>query len=310
MLSEGKMRNLVRNKAKEYQVAPQQMYSLFGLEEVLKRLADSPYKDHLIIKGGFLLSTMYGLENRSTMDLDTTVQKMKLDRGFIDQLSAYLEQPYEDGSIHFQTKKVRETRINFDYSGFNLKLEFLNGAVKIPIDLDITTGEMILPAVEKDLPLLFGEGTIQMPAYQTEQILADKLYTTLAYGAIDDTNSRTKDLYDIYYLSTFQPDLNYQKVRSAVEKSIIQREQNIKPDSFLDIFQKLKGSERQHKNWENYRLDYAYAVGVTSDQMFKALEGTLTKTFPEILREKSQTVQHEKTIQRTHEQNRDQVYHR
>lgn len=282
MLKSDKLKQLVRKKALQYQVSPQQMYSLYGLEEVLKRLADSPFKNDLIIKGGYLLATSYGLENRSTMDLDATVRNKVLDQELIKQISAYLEQPYPDGAIHFRVKKVRETRLDFDYNGYNLKLEFLNDTMKIPVELDITTGEQILKPVEKELPLIFGDGTLRMPVYQTEQILADKLYTTLAYGAIDDTNSRSKDLYDIYYLTTFQSGLDYRKVRDAVESAKLQRGFEIKPTCYPEIIQRLKNSDYQKKIWGLYREGFPYAAEVTFDQVIQAVEDTVGKTYPEI----------------------------
>ena len=45
----------------------------YVMERFLERLAVSSYRDNLILKGGTLVSAMVGLDNRSTMDVDTTV---------------------------------------------------------------------------------------------------------------------------------------------------------------------------------------------------------------------------------------------
>lgn len=46
-------------------------------ERFLERFALSRYKDNFIIKGGFYLSTLFGLENRSTMDIDAAVRNVR-----------------------------------------------------------------------------------------------------------------------------------------------------------------------------------------------------------------------------------------
>ena len=49
----------------------------FMFEALLKRISKSRYKDKFIIKGGFLLSSIFGVNLRSTMDLDTTINAIK-----------------------------------------------------------------------------------------------------------------------------------------------------------------------------------------------------------------------------------------
>lgn len=50
----------------------------YVMERFLERLAVSSYRDNLILKGGTLVSAMVGLDNRSTMDVDTTVKNLTL----------------------------------------------------------------------------------------------------------------------------------------------------------------------------------------------------------------------------------------
>ena len=49
-------------------------------EALLKRISKSKYKDKFIIKGGLLLSSIFGVNLRSTMDLDTTIKRLPLNR--------------------------------------------------------------------------------------------------------------------------------------------------------------------------------------------------------------------------------------
>ena len=49
------------------------MYNMF-----IERLSVSKYKDNFILKGGFYLSTLFGVENRTTMDIDTAFRNTNL----------------------------------------------------------------------------------------------------------------------------------------------------------------------------------------------------------------------------------------
>ena len=48
------------------------------MERLLERVSLSRFKDNFILKGGMLVSSIVGLDNRATMDIDTTVRKMPL----------------------------------------------------------------------------------------------------------------------------------------------------------------------------------------------------------------------------------------
>ena len=68
----------LKNFAKAKQLKPQTVVQNFMFERLLERLAKSEYRDHFIIKGGILISSMVGIATRSTMDMDATVVGLKL----------------------------------------------------------------------------------------------------------------------------------------------------------------------------------------------------------------------------------------
>lgn len=51
----------------------------YMFERFLVRLTRSPYKDKFVIKGGMLIAALVGLDNRATMDLDTTLKGLPLE---------------------------------------------------------------------------------------------------------------------------------------------------------------------------------------------------------------------------------------
>lgn len=68
----------INNYAKHHKIAPQVVLQNYLFEHFLERIAASEFREHLIIKGGLLISSIVGLDTRSTMDLDTTLRQIRL----------------------------------------------------------------------------------------------------------------------------------------------------------------------------------------------------------------------------------------
>ena len=68
----------IRNKAKDVGTTPQLMMQNYLLERILERISLSHWRDNVVIKGGVLISSLIGVDKRSTYDLDATVQGFPL----------------------------------------------------------------------------------------------------------------------------------------------------------------------------------------------------------------------------------------
>lgn len=129
------MKNLIDKKARETDLPKQQLYGLYALEQLLVKLNDSSYKDKLILKGGYLLATVYGLNNRVTRDLNTAVRNVYLTEAMLINIADFASTPDKNGEVHFELRGIRKTREEFDYNGYELKLLFKNGRTKFPFYL-------------------------------------------------------------------------------------------------------------------------------------------------------------------------------
>ena len=69
----------IRNIAKEKGISAQAVLQHYFFEHFLDRLSRSEYRNNFILKGGFLISVITGLEQRSTMDIDVTIRSLPLD---------------------------------------------------------------------------------------------------------------------------------------------------------------------------------------------------------------------------------------
>ena len=68
----------IRNLAKQKSIPAQVILQNYMFERLLARLSASNYKDKFVLKGGMLVAAIVGLDNRATMDLDTTLKDLPL----------------------------------------------------------------------------------------------------------------------------------------------------------------------------------------------------------------------------------------
>ena len=72
------LKAFIKKKAAEKNISAQLVMQNYMLERLLERISLSKYKHNFILKGGFLISAIVGLDTRATMDLDTTIKGFTL----------------------------------------------------------------------------------------------------------------------------------------------------------------------------------------------------------------------------------------
>ncbi len=73
------LKDKLKNISKEKNVDFNTLLRLYMYDRFLERLSKSKYKNNFILKGGLYLSTLFGIENRATMDIDTAFKNADLD---------------------------------------------------------------------------------------------------------------------------------------------------------------------------------------------------------------------------------------
>lgn len=165
-------------------------------ESFLKRIAVSKYKDKFIFKGGLLLSSIFGVDLRSTMDLDTTIKGLLLDRKTITKVINEIISIDLEDNIKLEIENVRDIREEEQYSGYNVNIKAEFDGLKTNLMIDITIGDVITyKEVEFKYTTLFDNETINIMAYNYETIIAEKFETIISRNV---DNTRMKDYYDIY----------------------------------------------------------------------------------------------------------------
>ena len=96
----------------------------FMFEALLKRISVSEYKDKFIIKGGLLLSRIFGVNLRSTMDLDTTIKGLPLNMQTIENVFNKIISIDLADNVKLKIENIKDIRLEDEYSGFNVNLKW------------------------------------------------------------------------------------------------------------------------------------------------------------------------------------------
>lgn len=192
------LKAFIKNKAAENKVSAQLVMQNYMLERLLERISISKYKPNFIIKGGFLISAIAGLDTRTTMDLDTTVIGLKLTHESLQTIFSEICSIQVGDDVTFDITKMEDIRETDDYPGIRVCLKANYPPLSVPISVDVTTGDKITPKeVNYTFKLLFDDRTLDILAYNIETVLAEKIETVLSRSI---ANTRPRDFYDIYIL--------------------------------------------------------------------------------------------------------------
>lgn len=259
-----KLKNISREKNVDFNSAMRfYMYDRF-----VERLSKSKYKDNFILKGGFYLSKLFGLDNRSTMDIDTAIRKTKFtEENLIVMINEIISIDVGD-NVKFKIEKTELIREEDEYGGLRITINFMLENIKDKFHIDLATGDPIYPRPDNyKYESLIGDEIYKVWSYNLETILAEKIETILSKL---ETSSRMKDYYDIYLIYKFKFDtINKEKFRGSVEKTFKKRKFDADLMTNLSI---VKESKVLRERWLSYSRKNSYARDVEFEETLECLE--------------------------------------
>lgn len=232
----------------------------FMFEALLKRISKSKYKDKFIIKGGLLLSSIFGVNLRSTMDLDTTIKGLPLDRETITKVINDIISIEIGDNIKLEIENIKHIREEL-YAGFNVNLKAEFDGLKTNLMIDITTGDVITyKEVEFKYNTLFDNEIINIMTYNYETILAEKFESIISRN-ID--NTRMKDYYDLYmFVNLKWYDINKDTLREAIINTAKNRETLSYIEDASKYIELISDDSRLKSLWNSYKSNYDYAKDI------------------------------------------------
>ena len=258
----GKIRNLAENK----NLKSQEVLQIYFFERFLDRLSKSKYKNNFVIKGGFLISSLIGIENRTTMDMDTTIKGIALKEERIKEIVEEIININVNDGIRFEINDISYIREEDEYENFRISLIANVGKTKNPMKLDLTTGDAITPReIEYTYPCIFGTEDIKIKAYPLETILAEK-YETIIRRNI--TTTRMRDFYDLYTLYILKKDeIDYEILKEAIERTSKKRESQNIMKNYEEIIEDIKEDSYLKSLWEVYLSENKYIGNLKFDKV-------------------------------------------
>ena len=259
------------NLSKKTNIPNKYLIQNFMFEALLKRISKSKYKDKFIIKGGFLLSSIFGVNLRSTMDLDTTIKGLPLDRETITNVINEIIRIDVEDNVRLDIENIKDIREEELYSGFevNLKAEF--DGLKTNLMIDITTGDIITyKEVEFKYSTIFDNKIINIMTYNYETIIAEKFESIISRN-ID--NTRMKDYYDLYmFVHLKWDDINKDTLRKAIFNTAKARETIDYINNANKYIELISDDSRLKALWNSYQNNYEYVKDIKFVDVINAIK--------------------------------------
>lgn len=264
----------IKNMAKDRGIPAQQLQQNFLIEQVLKLIAKSSYKDSFIVKGGYLIGQLIGLDKRTTMDLDVTLKGTTLSQ---ENLISIFEEILSDSDdvFSFEVDKLEPIRQDDEYGGFSLKLNATFDTLREVVFIDITTGDKITPReITYSMPSLFKNETIEVWTYNLETVLAEKLETIISRGV---ASTRPRDRYDLFTLYHIRKDeIDFDVLRKALANTVEKRGSKEAIDIWESQINSIENDEYQKQLWTRYQRQFKYAQDISFEKSVQIVRELMT----------------------------------
>ena len=269
------LKALIKNIALKKRISAQLVMQNYMLERLLERISVSSYRDRFIVKGGFLIAAMVGLDTRATMDMDATIKGMPVSEETLKRMFDDVCKIDLNDDIQFTFKAMGEIREGDDYTGYRISLSADYPPMSVPLKLDLTVGDKITPKeITYHFKTLFDNREISVLAYNLETLLAEKLETVVSRG---EQNTRSRDYYDIYILSKlYDQNLDKDRLRAALKATAEKRGSTQVMQNYKTIIETVQGSSAMLQQWSTYQKDFEYASSIdfsdTCDAVLQLME--------------------------------------
>ena len=270
-MNSDKLKNIIYKKAHGNSDISQKFYQLFYFERILERISISNYRGQIILKGGLLLTSIIGDDERTTKDMDATLKGIPLTKNDVEKVFNEILNIDIDDGVSFQIISIKDIRLEDEYGGFRLNILSKLDNNKTYITVELTTGDVITPREMKyNYNSIFEDKKIPIMSYPLETVLAEKFQTIVTRGLF---NTRLKDFYDVYILiNTKIDDLNRSNLIKAIKNTFKRRETNFDLEQFNEVINDLSNDNNMNNLWNEYISKNSYAKNVKFEDTINALK--------------------------------------
>ena len=261
MKTSEQIKGAIRNISKKTGVNPNSLLQMCLFEGILEKISKSKYRENFILKGGLLISSLIGVDVRSTMDMDTTLRGIPLNEVSITNILNEILAIEIDADIEYKLIKLSPIRQEDVYEDFCASISCIFGKINATLNIDITTGDVITPReMNYSYSKILEEGTIPIMTYTIETILAEKFETISSRNI---TTTRARDFYDLYMVySIYKDKIDKDLLRKAIERTSKYRGSFETALQYKGIVELFRESEMPKELWKKYTQNNPYAKDV------------------------------------------------
>lgn len=259
-----------KNIAQKYNLDSRYIIQNVMFESLIRRISISKYKENIIIKGGFLLSSIFGFNQRSTMDMDATLKGMNLNKeNVLNIIKDIIAIDINDG-VRYEIFSIKDIRLEKKYPGFKIHLLAYLDDLRTHLMIDITTGDVItLKEIDYKYNTIFDNETINIMSYNIETIIAEKFEAIISRNVI---NSRMKDYYDLYMFTTLKWDnVNKNLLKIAINNTCNNRKTTNYLNDSSNYINLISKNEDLKKLWKEYQNKNVYAKSINFEDTILAI---------------------------------------
>ena len=255
------IKGAIRNISKKTGVNPNSMLQMCLFEGILEKLSKSKYSENFILKGGLLISSLIGVDMRSTMDMDTTLRGIPLNEVSITKILNEILAIEINADIEYKLIKLSPIRQEDVYEDFCASISCIFGKINATLNIDITTGDVITPReMNYSYSKILEEGTIPIMTYTIETILAEKFETISSRNI---TTTRARDFYDLYMIySIYKDKIDKDILRKAIERTSKYRGSFEIVLQHKEIVELFRESETPKELWKKYTQNNPYVKDI------------------------------------------------
>lgn len=270
-MNSDKLKSIISKKVHGNSDISQKFYQLFYFERILERISKSSYRGKIILKGGLLLTSIIGDDERTTKDMDATLKGIPLTKNEVEKVFNEILNMDIDDEVLFKIISIKDIRLEDEYSGFRLNILSKLDNNKTYITVELTTGDVITPReIKYNYNSIFEDKKIPIMSYTIETILAEKFQTVVNRGLL---NTRLKDFYDIYILvNTKMSELSKENLINAIKNTFKRRKTSLDIDQINEIINDLISDNNMNSLWENAVSKNSYAKNIRFEDTIDAIK--------------------------------------
>ena len=264
-----KLKGKIKSFSEKNNLKAQEVLQMYFFKRFLARLEKTRYRVNFIIKGGFLISSIIGIQNRTTMDIDTTIKGLPVKEKIIKEIILEILNIEVNDEIEFVLGKIENIREISEYENYRLHLTANFEKIKNPLKIDITTGDVIIPSeIEYSYETIFKE-KLNILVYSLETLIAEK-YETIIKRNI--TTTRLRDFYDIYMIFKLKNDkINVNNLKQAIRETAKNRNSMEEILESKEILEDVKNDEYLNKQWNIYKNENKYVDNIQFSEILELL---------------------------------------